>query len=32
MRFSMCFPDVYETVTEIRVICLLWDCGNDTIL
>ncbi len=32
MRFSMCFPDVYETVTEIRVIYLLWDCGNDTIL
>ena len=32
IRFAMCFPDVYETVTQIRVICLLWDCGNDTIL
>ena len=32
IRFAMCFPDVYETVTEIRVICLLWNCGDDTIL
>ena len=32
MRFGMCFPDIYETVSEIRVICLLWDCGDDIIL
>ena len=32
VRFCMCFPDVYESVSEIRVICLLWNCGDDTIL